>query len=203
MTRFYADRMHALWTVSTDGTSAEELLPATTGLYGGSQVSANGQTVLYAAEAGPYNQYQLFAVDVSTHRQRQLTTSPGDKYSATWSPDSRWILFTSNAGGSIQLWRMPALGGKEERLTSGAGRIRHAFYSTDGRWIYLQPDHKNVYRMPASGGQQQAVTHFPEAGLFLEEPTISTDSKYLTYCRSNGGSSLWLLSLNKEKTGVR
>jgi Tol biopolymer transport system component len=193
VTRFYSDRTHALWAISIDGSRAAELVPPTAGLLG-SQVSRDGQSVLYTTKAGTYS--QLFAIDIATHRQRQFTASPGDKYSASWSPDSQWILFTSNSGGSIQLWRIPAAGGKEERLTSGAGRIRHAFYSLDGRWIYLQPDHKNIYRMPASGGRQQAVTHFAEAGLYLEEPTISSDGKYLAYCRSNGGSSLWLLRLS-------
>jgi Tol biopolymer transport system component len=69
------------------------------------------------------------------------------------------------------------------------------FYSPDGRWLYFQPNHLNIYRMPADGGPVQQVTHFPESGLFLEEPTISPDGRYLVYCRSNGGSSLWVLQL--------
>jgi hypothetical protein len=39
------------------------------------------------------------------------------------------------------------------------------------------------------------VTHFPESGLFIEEPTIAPDGSFLAYCKSNGGSSLWLLTL--------
>jgi hypothetical protein len=34
------------------------------------------------------------------------------------------------------------------------------------------------------------VTDFNETGLFIEEPTISPDGKYLVYTRSHGGSSL-------------
>jgi Tol biopolymer transport system component len=53
----------------------------------------------------------------------------------------------------------------------------------------------NFYRMPAAGGTIRQVTHFPESGLFLEEPTISPDGRYLVYCRNNGGSSVWVLTL--------
>jgi len=51
----------------------------------------------------------------------------------------------------------------------------------------------NIYRMPADGGPAQQVTHFAESGLFLEEPAISPDGRYIVYCRSNGGSSLGVL----------
>jgi Tol biopolymer transport system component len=74
------------------------------------------------------------------------------------------------------------------------------FYSPDGHWLYYQPTHQNIYRMPATGGNAQQVSHFPESGLFIEEPTISPDGRYLFYCRSNGGSSLWLLTVGTAKS---
>lgn len=46
----------------------------------------------------------------------------------------------------------------------------------------------------------QPVTRFPESGLFIEEPTLAPDGSYLAYCRSNGGSSLWILTLGGNKT---
>jgi Tol biopolymer transport system component len=56
--------------------------------------------------------------------------------------------------------------------------------------------------MPADGGTAQQVTDFPESGLFLEEPTISPDGRYLVYSRANGGSSLWVLQLGNGRTRV-
>jgi len=126
-----------------------------------------------------------------------------DKFSVVWSPDGRWLVYTSNANGSSQLWRISASGGQAELLTRGDDRVRHMFYSPDGRWLYFQPNHLNIYRMPADGGPVQQLTHFPESGLFLEEPTISPDGRYLVYCRSNGGSSLWVLRLGSTQTLVQ
>jgi Tol biopolymer transport system component len=138
---------------------------------------------------------QLFILDVSSGRERQLTTSRSDKYEGRWLPDGRWIVVPSNAGGSVQVWKVSAQGGEERVLTSGDERMRHVFWSPDGRWVYVQPSHRNIYRLPAEGGPLQRVTNFPESGLFLEEPTISPDGKFLVYSRSRGGSSLWLLTL--------
>ena len=115
-----------------------------------------------------------------------------------WSPDGRSIAVTALRDGVTQLFRMPASGGPMQQLTTGYERMRHPFYSPDGRWIYVQPSHRNIYRVPAEGGQLEQVTRFPEAGLFLEEPTISPDGRYLYYCRGNGGSSLWLMKLEAE-----
>jgi Tol biopolymer transport system component len=81
----------------------------------------------------------------------------------------------------------------------GFERMRHPFFSPDGKWIYIQPSHRNIYRVRAEGGPLEPVTRFPEAGLFLEEPTLSPDGRYVYYCRENGGASLWLLTLEQEK----
>jgi WD40-like Beta Propeller Repeat len=54
-------------------------------------------------------------------------------------------------------------------------------------------------RSPASGGPLQKVTNSPESGLFIDEPTISPDGRWLAYCRSNGGSSLWLLKIGSSQ----
>jgi Tol biopolymer transport system component len=107
------------------------------------------------------------------------------------------IVFSATAGGSVQVWRVSARGDHEQALTSGDERMRHFFYSPDGRWIYVQPSHRNIYRLPADGGPLQRVTNFPESGLYLEEPTISPDGKFLVYCRDHGGSSLWLLTIGQ------
>jgi hypothetical protein len=66
----------------------------------------------------------------------------------------------------------------------------------------LQPNHRNVWRVPTAGGPLEQVTNFPESGLFLEEPTLSPDGRALVYTRWNGGSSIWLLRLGSPETAV-
>jgi Tol biopolymer transport system component len=190
----------SLWIASGDGSNAEELLASSSSIFPGEgfPVSPDGRTVVYSARSG--SNFQLFGFDLVTRQSHQLTSTPGDKYSGSWSPDGRWLVYSSNASGTIQLWKIGASGGEPEQLTRGDDRIRHVFYSPDGRWLYYQPNHQNIYRVPAPGGPVQQVTHFPESGLFIEDPTISPDRRYLVYCRSNGGSSLWLLTVTTGKS---
>ncbi len=132
VSRFYPDGTVSMWLTALDGSSAEELVPARPRLRGG-PFSPDGRTLVYAFQKGPYS--QLYLVDVGSRQERQLTTSPSDKYFPVWSPDGRWILYSSNAGGSVQIYRIAASGGEEKVLTSGYERMGHPFYSPDGRWI--------------------------------------------------------------------
>src|SRR5262249_17884847 len=110
--------------------------------------------------------------------------------------DGSWIAFCESVGRKYTVSRVPAAGGAPKALVSSAERLRHVFMSQDPRWVYFQPSHRNIWRVPAEGGATQQVTHFPESGLFSEEPTIAPDGSYLVYSKSNGGASLWLLSLD-------
>ena len=137
----------------------------------GVPISPDGRTLTYSMLRDGF--YQLFNFDMATRQFKQLTFTRDDKYNAIWSPDRRWFVYASNAGGAVNLWKMLASGGTPEQMTKGNDRVRHMFYSPDGRWLYFQPNHQNIYRMPATGGPGEQVTHFQEPTLFIEEPTIS------------------------------
>lgn len=46
--------------------------------------------------------------------------------------------------------------------------------------------------------KSQGSPRFPEWGLFIEEPTISPDGRWLVYNRGSGGSSLWVLTIGSS-----
>ncbi len=197
VTRFLPDGTAAIWLVSVDGSLADELVPPKPGLLG-SPFSPDGRSLLYSYRVDGF--LQLFVLELGSREERQLTFSPSDHYNGDWSPDGRWIILCSNASGVIQVSRIPASGGESNALTSGYERMRHMFYSPDGEWVYVQPSHRNIYRLPASGGPLEQVTNFPKSGLFIEEPTLSPNGRHLAYCRSNGGSSLWVLTIGNTRS---
>ncbi len=184
------------WIVALDGSRAEQVF---TRLAQGAFAigpSADGKKLLYSDTVNGVQ--QIFAFDLDTRKATQLTDSPGAKFDSVVSPDGRWTAITGTKDGVVQLFSMPAAGGPMKQLTTGYERMRHPFFSPDGKWIYIQPSHRNIYRLPTEGGPLQQVTHFPDAGLFLEEPTISPDGRFLYYCRENGGSSLWIMTLEDK-----
>jgi Tol biopolymer transport system component len=148
-----------------------------------------------------YGSPQLEVYDLGARKGRTLpTSSEKDKFDADWSPDGRWIALTASDGKALQLYRMPAMGGPMQQLTTGFERMRHPFFSPDGKWIYVQPSHRNIFRVRVEGGPLEQVTRFAEGGLFLEEPTISRDGRFLVYARQVGVSSLWLMTQGDRRT---
>ncbi len=201
LSRLLPGNVGSNWIVALDGSGAEEILSRVPreSFSGTLSASPDGKKILYPKVVGGVDQVFLF--DLASRRSLQLTDTPGSKFDMVWSPDGKWVAVTALHDGVMQLFRMPASRGPVQQLTTGFERMRHPFYSPDGRWIYIQPSHRNIWRVPADGGRLEQVTRFPEAGLFLEEPAISPEGRYLYYCRGNGGSSLWLMTL--ENPGQR
>jgi len=194
--RYFPGGETAGWIAALDGSHAEEFLRGRSVGTVTMRPSPDGRSVLMG-EMLVSGVQQIVRWDLPSRAKAVLSDSPGDKFDAVWSPDGRWIAVTAAKDGVLQLFRMPASGGAMQQLTTGFERMRHPFFSPDGKWIYIQPSHRNICRVRVEGGPLEPVTRFPEGGLFLEEPTLSSDGKYLYYCRENGGSSLWLMTLSK------
>ena len=58
-----------------------------------------------------------FAIAATGGEATRLTESSGIDTQPAFSPDGQWIAFTSDRGGSPQIYRMPAAGGPPQRLT--------------------------------------------------------------------------------------
>ena len=74
----------------------------------------------------------------------------------------------------------------------------HPFFSPSGRWVYFQPDHRNLYRVPGPGqnwkpADPARMTDFPESERFLEDPQFSRDGKQLLYARGKVSGDIWIL----------
>jgi Tol biopolymer transport system component len=130
--RYSINGMSAFWYVALDGSSTEQILPPrqALGATSGCDVSPDNSSIVYMRLVDGFS--QVFVLDLATRRERQLTTSSSQKYAAIWSPDGRWVAFSANTDGTVQVCRISVAGGseaKEEQLTTSVERVVHFFYS--------------------------------------------------------------------------
>jgi Tol biopolymer transport system component len=82
---------------------------------------------------------------------KQLTNDPYQDGYAAWSPDGRFIIYTSVRDEKEYLWKIPAEGGEPVKVTEH--RSHHGRFSPDGAFIAFDgEDGTLVQIMSASGG---------------------------------------------------
>ena len=139
-----------IWVVTRDGKDKKQL--TVDGRTDHSPVaSPDGKHVVFISDRSGLA--QVWRMEADGSNQTQLTS--GDfKDRPRWSPDGKWIVYTSQ-GKATGLWKMPAGGGESVRLTDK--RVRFPAISPDGRLISFelfddQTSRRVIGVMPFNGG---------------------------------------------------
>ena len=179
-----------LWLIGPDGSDPRKLVANA----GRPVWLPDGRSLLF------WHDGSLSRVDVSTGAVTRLELGQLPMRVFTVSPDGAWVAFQSNAKGDVDILAAPVGGGTVREVAASARHDYHPFFSPSGRWLFFQQDHKNIFRVPgpAQGWRKappEKVTHFPESNLYLEDPQLSGDGRWLALSRITFASTLWLLTL--------
>ena len=105
----------------------------------------------------------LLALPVQRSLTR-LTFDEGLQTGATWSPDGRYIAYSSDRGGKSDIWLQQVSGGDPIQVTKGPGQNWQPDWSPDGRYIAYRSEESDggIYITPALGGvgQQRKIAPF-------------------------------------------
>jgi DNA-binding winged helix-turn-helix (wHTH) protein len=80
---------------------------------------------------------------VEPHPDR-LTFDDGLQFGATWSPDSRFIAYSSDRGGKFDIWVQQVSGGDPVQITKGPGDKWQPDWSPDGKYIAYRSEEAMV-----------------------------------------------------------
>ena len=83
--------------------------------------SPNGDWVAFSGRANPKDRMDIFLVDVAGSRLIQLTHGEGSNEDPAWSPDGRFLAFTSTRAGRRQIFLMDADGSAPHPLADMPG----------------------------------------------------------------------------------
>ncbi len=86
----------------------------------------------------------------------------GDNGDISWSPDGKRILFTSDRGGTADIWVVDVAGGEPRQLENWPGREYGPAWNGDGSAIYFLSDRDtrlgDVWKVAPTGGEPSRVT---------------------------------------------
>ena len=97
--------------------------------------------------------------------------------SAAWSPDGKWMYFTSDAGGRFHIWRQRSPDGKPEQVTSGPTEEEGVAIGPEGRSLVTSVgmEESAVWIHDSNGERQISSKGFAQA------PSLSPDGTKTYY----------------------
>jgi tricorn protease len=141
----------------------------------------------------------LWEVSRSGGTARRLTANPGTEEFAKYSPDGKWIAFSAEYDGNVDVYVMPADGGEPRRLTyHPAGNVVLG-WTPDSRQVLFRSDRTSfsnrfskLFTVSIDGGMPDELP-LPAAGLTSYSPDGSkvaynrVSTEFRTWKRYRGG----------------
>lgn len=171
--------------------------------------------------------YDLYLVGRDGKDPKPFLPTPGYDAEATVAPNGKWVVFTSQRGGDVDLWRADLDGKNLVRLTDGVGYDGGAVFSPDSRLIawrtnypkgaaatakykdlltqhLVEPMEMDIWVMEADGAKKRQVTRLPGAAF---APIFSPDGKAIVFAsnhhdRDGKGRTFDLFKVNLDGTGL-
>jgi tricorn protease len=151
----------------------------------------------------------IWVVNEDGSNPQRLTVSTGRDINPRFSPDGKWVAFSSNRHGNQDVFVVAATGGAPKRLTFHTGGDEVTGWSPDSKFIVFRASHGDgvfpgtatMYQVPVGGGPETALpvdwgwwgTYAPDGKRFLFNRHPGTWSR--KHYRGSYAADIWVADL--------
>lgn len=145
---------------------------------------------------------EIYVIDFDGTGQKQVTNMKSLTLAPRWSPDGRYLSFTSYQAGNPNFYIRDLKAGTTRLASSRPNLNLSGAWSPDGRKVLLTlsfEGNQEVYSMDVATGKIKRLTHHYEIDV---SPTWSPDGKSIAFVSSRSGSPQIYL-MDDEGNNVR
>ena len=154
------------------------------GINGAPSFSPDGRKLVITL-GGVDGNLDIHVLDINTRRTTRLTTNRSIDTEGTWSPDGRYIYFTSDRSGGPQIYRVRATGGTPERVTYEGSYNARPRLSPDGKKLAMVHNDRGNYRIAVMSLARKDLLVL-STGRQDESPSFAPNSDILIYATRQG-----------------
>jgi TolB protein len=158
------------------------------GINGAPSFSPDGRKLVVTL-GGVDGNPDIHVLDITSRKTTRLTTHRAIDTEGTWSPDGRYIYFTSDRSGGPQVYRISANGGTPERVTFEGSYNARPRLSPDGKRLAMVHNDRGNYRIAVMDIERKDLLVL-SAGRQDESPSFAPNSDILIYATRQGGDGV-------------
>ena len=123
---------------------------------------------------------------------RWLTSGMSIDRQPVYSPDGKAVLFSSNRGGTLDLWEVSVETGEMHRVTDDPEDDWDPEYSPDGRSIFWCSGRSGAFEIWTARRDGSAPRQLSRDSLDAENPSVTPDNRWVIYSSAHPAKSgLW------------
>ena len=152
----------------------------------------------------------IWAADADGSHPIRLTAHVARDFGPRFSPDGKWIAFTSNRTGNNDVFIMPSTGGEPQQLTWFSGDDQALYWTPDGKSIIISSNRgpssfgSPLYVLPIDGAPPTPMPMASaRAGMLKQDATLVAYNRTLPSAWRKGfrGNATADIAVEDVKTG--